>query len=454
MRVELEVPGDFDSAVLAEAERAAAAPDLAASVYQDATDIPFVTIDPPGSRDLDQAVHLERDGNRFLVHYAIADVAAFVQPGSALDDAARARGETLYFPDTRIPLHPQVLSEGAASLLPGEVRPAVLWRIALTPSGDVSEVHVGRARVRSRQQLDYPGVQSQLDSGRADPWLVLLHEVGELRLALARQRHAINLDLPEQQVVRDGSTWRLEIRAPLAVEQYNAEISVLTGMCAAQLMLSGNIGVLRTVPTPHGIVVDKLHRVAQALAIDWPHGAHPGDVLATLDPTNSKHVAFLEHAASLLRGAAYVAFDGSPPADSGHAGIGAPYAHVTAPLRRLVDRFASEVCLALSARTPVPQWTRDALPALPDLMQHADQLAHTVDRAVVDMTEAWLLRDRIGSTFDAVVIDAEESAGTVLLDDPPVRARCDGADLPVGERISVRLVSADVATRTVRFVRA
>jgi exoribonuclease R len=101
----------------------------------------------------------------------------------------------------------------------------------------------------------------------------------------------------------------------------------------------------------------------------------------------------------------------------------------------------------------VPGWVRAALPALPDEMQRADHLAHEVDRAVVDATEAWLLRERVGEVFDAVVVDADEHAGTVLLDDPPVRARCAGSGLPVGERIRVRLVSADVATRSVRFER-
>jgi exoribonuclease R len=87
-------------------------------------------------------------------------------------------------------------------------------------------------------------------------------------------------------------------------------------------------------------------------------------------------------------------------------------------------------------------------------MHRADQLAHEVDRAVVDATEAWLLQDRIGESFAAVVIDADAHAGTVVLDDPPVRARCDGAQLPVGQRISVRLTQADVEARQVRFDRA
>ncbi|HEX3337489.1 MAG TPA: RNB domain-containing ribonuclease, partial [Jatrophihabitans sp.] len=422
---------------------------------EDATDIPFVTIDPRGSRDLDQALHIARDGHGFLVSYAIADVAAFVTPGGALDAETNRRGETFYFPDARVPLHPPVLSEGTASLLPGQVRPAVLWRIALADDGTVRSADAHRARVRSTAQLDYDSVQAALDAGRLPEPIAALEDVGQARLALARARHAINLDLPEQTVEPDGNGgWSLRLRQELPVERYNAEVSLLTGMCAASIMLDGGVGILRTVPPPDQGAVASLRRAAMALGIRWPHSAHAGDVMAQVDRANPSHVAFIEHAVTLLRGAAYTPFDESAPAQPLHSGIGAPYAHVTAPLRRLVDRYASEICLALCAGSAVPAWVRAAMPNLPATMQRADHVAHEVDRAVVDATEAWLLRDRVGEIFSAVVIDAGDHGGTVVLNEPAVRARCGGADLPVGERIHARLVTADVHTRQVRFEHA
>src|SRR3954447_17344463 len=112
----MKVPGDYPPAAVAEAERAAREVSLGGHV--DATDIDLVTLDPPGSRDLDQAFALSgRADGGFDVVYAIADVAAFVQPDGAVGAEAHARGETLYRPDGRVPLHPPVLSEGAASLL-------------------------------------------------------------------------------------------------------------------------------------------------------------------------------------------------------------------------------------------------------------------------------------------------------------------------------------------------
>ena len=351
-------------------------------------------------------------------------------------------------------LHPSILSEGAASLLPGRVRPAAVWQIALAADGAVRTSAVHRARVRSTAQLDYAGVQAALEAGALPAPIAALPDVGRARMALARARHAIDLDLPEQVVERDGGGYALALRTQLPVERYNAEISLLTGTCAAAMMLAGGIGILRTVPSPDQHVISSLHRAAHALGIRWPDGEPPGDVLDSIDRAQPTHFAFVEHAAALLRGARYTPFDGAAPQEQEHTGIGAPYAHVTAPLRRLVDRYGTEICLAITAGQPVPEWVRAVLPELPDIMQRADHLAHEVDRAVVDTTEAWLLRDRIGEVFDAVVIDADEHAGTVVLDTPPVRARCDGDRIAIGERIRVRLVTADVAGREIRFERA
>lgn len=443
------MPGDFALPVVNEARRAARMVELP---DEDATDIPFVTVDPPGSRDLDQAIHIAPSGEGYLVSYAIADTAAFVEPGGAIDTEAQSRGETMYFPDLRVPLYPALLSEGAASLLPGQLRPAVLWRITLDASGEPRSVDVRRARVRSAAQLDYEGLQHQVDHSRPPDAVSLLPAVGELRLTLARRRHAIDLEAPEQNVVPAGpGRWTVALRTALPVEQWNAEISLLTGMCAARLMLDSGTGILRTVPPPDPQALRRIRRAAHALGIPWPEGAYPGDVLAGLDRGRGGSVALVEHAAALLRGAGYTVFDGTPPAQQLHAGIGAPYAHVTAPLRRLVDRYGSELCLAAGAGRPVPAWVRERLASLPETMAASDRRAHEADRAVVDATEAWLLHGRVGERFTALVIDAEEHAGTVLVDEPPIRARCDGAGLPVGQRVAVTLRSADVDRREVRF---
>ncbi|MFF0554870.1 RNB domain-containing ribonuclease [Streptomyces sp. NPDC004266] len=458
LRTELAIPEAFPPAVLAEAEAAAENPRLPP---YDATDLPFFTIDPPASTDLDQAMHLARraDGG-YRVHYAIADVAAFVTPGGAIDAEAHRRVLTLYFPDLKIPLHPAVLSEGAASLLPGEPRPALLWRIDLDAEGRRVATDVRRALVRSRAKLDYAGVQRRIDDGTAEEPLALLRDIGRLREALEAERGGISLNVPEQEIVERDHTYTLEYRAPLPADGWNAQISLLTGMAAADLMTAAGTGILRTLPTAPDGAVARLRRSAHALGVDWPHHVSYADVVRSADPTNPRHAAFLQECTTLLRGAGYTVFtDGHVPTPAVHAAVADEYTHATAPLRRLVDRYAGELCVAAVAGDEPPEWVRAALPALPDEMATGARRANTVERESVDIVEAALLRERIGEIFDAYVIDVKErepAVGTVHLEDPAVVARIEGGGtkLPLGEWLRVRLSAADPGTAKVLFAPA
>jgi len=470
LRRELELPAEFPPDALREAQEAAAiAPPSA-----DRTDIPFVTVDPVTSRDLDQAMELtRRAGGGYRVRYAIADVASYVRPGGALEAETWERGQTIYFPDGKVPLHPQVLSEDAVSLLPDVERAAVLWTIDLDADGGIVGIALERARVRSRAKLDYLGLQAAVDAGTAPEPIALLPELGALLARRAADRGAINLPLPEQEVEPDGAGWQLVLRAPVAVEEHNAQISLLTGMAAATLMLKGGIGLLRTMPAARPDAVAKLRAAAASLDVDWPAEASVGAVVASVAPASPRGAAFLNQAAELLRGAAYTAFDGEKPAETAHGGVGAPYAHVTAPLRRLADRYATEVCLALHEGRDVPRWAREALPRLPKCMATTDRVASAAERGAVSLAEAVLLAHRVGETFEAGVLDVDEDrpeaaakssqdpaagkqgnrrprGGKVAIDDPAVQARCLG-DLPLGDRIQVRLTQADPETREVLF---
>ncbi|MGB8652429.1 MAG: RNB domain-containing ribonuclease [Mycobacteriales bacterium] len=443
LRDELQIPEAFPPAVLAEAEQV-----RPAMPPTDLTEVPFLTIDPPGSTDLDQAMALRQVAHGYQVLYAIADVAAFVSPGGGLDAEAHRRGETFYAPDKRVPLHPPVLSEGAASLLQDQTRPALVWQLDLDADGKLVGTHVSRAVVRSRRKLDYPTVQDQIDNGTAAADLMLLKEIGLKRLEAARRRGAVDLQTPEQEVDAQG---RLTYRAQLPCEQWNAQISLLTGMAAAALMLQGRVGLLRTLPVPEQAAVDSLRRSAVALGIAWPEGTPYGEVLSALDPQQPAAAALLTLATRLLRGAAYTVIDDDPGELTVHSAVAAPYAHCTAPLRRLADRYVGEVCVALCAGEAVPQWVLDRLPELPEEMAEADRKAHALDRAVVDLAEACLLQQRVGETFRGVVVEANGNGGTVQLTDPAVRAKLDGRDLPLGTTVSVVLEQADPQTRSVRF---
>jgi exoribonuclease R len=435
--------------VLAEAAAVAAS---AALPDRDETAVPFVTIDPPGSMDLDQALHLARDGEGYRVRYAIADVPAFVAPEGALDAEARRRGQTIYAPDRKTPLHPPELSEDAASLLPDVVRPAYVWDLRLGPDGEVSSAEVYRALVRSTERHDYHQVQEAVDGGGATEVLMLLREIGEKRIALERKRGGASLPMPEQEVSEDGEDhYRLHFRPLVAAEDWNAQLSLMTGMVAAEMMLKGGVGILRTMPAPDPAAVARFRREARALGVDWREDQPYGDFLRTLNRTDPLHLALVHEATALFRGAGYTPFDGGAPEAREHAAVAAPYAHVTAPLRRLVDRFGLVVCEALCRGAEVPTWVREALPALPEAMQASDRVAGAVERACADAVEASVLADRLGEVFEAVVVDQRNTSGVLVqLHEPAVLAAADGR-AELGSTVRVRLVEADIATSTVRF---
>ncbi|MFT4043466.1 MAG: RNB domain-containing ribonuclease [Gordonia sp. (in: high G+C Gram-positive bacteria)] len=458
IRTELGVSEDYGDAALDEARHAV---DAHAHDREDHTDLPLVTIDPVGSMDLDQAVALRSTPDGFEVNYAIADVAALVVPDGALDTESRRRGSTIYFPDRSVPLHPRVLSEGSGSLLPGQTRPAVLWTIQVAGDGTVGSVRVRRALVRSVARLDYAGVTADAAAGTLHPSIAALPAFGELRHRVALARGAIELDLPDQEVHRDSDGWTLRLAPRTRADMWNSQLSLLTGICAGTMMADAGIGLLRTLPPAPAQTVASLRATAAALALPWPADVTAGRFLAGLPKDAPATLALMSHAGMLMRGAGYLALgvsESTPPAGAigpdelEHAAIGSVYAHVTAPLRRLGDRFATEVCLSVNARTPVPDWVIRALPTLPKILRGADSLAATADRDSIDLAESVILADRVGEEFDAVVL-AEATLkrkARIFISEPAIIADCDGAPHE-GAALRVSLTAADHATRTVRF---
>ena len=285
-------------------------------------------------------------------------------PGGAVDAEARRRGQTIYAPDGRIPLHPTVISEGAASLLAGEIRSAYVWRFELDAAATVTATTLRRARVRSRRQLTYAEAQAAIDNGSADESLHLLKEVGLGRIEIERGRGGASLNRPDEEVDFEDGHYLLVRRNPLPVEEWNAQISLMTGMAAAEIMLDGGVGILRTMPAPDDETLHNFRRQVAALGCPWPIEQAYGEYLRGLDPAQPKALAAVHAATSLFRGAGYTAFDGELPEERLQAAVAAPYAHATAPLRRLVDRFVLVTCEALVAGRPVPEWVREALPSL------------------------------------------------------------------------------------------
>jgi exoribonuclease R len=456
IREELEIRTDFSDEVVEEAIASAVAgpqipPGSGGTTVADRTDLPLVTIDPPSSMDLDQAFAGEKTASGWRVFYAIADVAAWVAPGGPIDQESQARGFTMYSPDARAPLHPAELSEAAASLLPDQDRQSLLWTIDLDDAGHLLDATLERAMVRSRAKLSYRDAADGIERGD-DPVLASLREIGLRREALEVERGAVSLNLATQEVVATDAGFDLVYDESLPVEGWNAQISLLTGIAAAKIMLDGGIGILRTLPRPRTRTIKELRLVARALDVDWPESATYADTVRSLDPSDPREAALIAQSARGLRGAGYVAFDGELPELTEHSAIAANYAHVTAPLRRLGDRYANECVLAVQAGTRPPDWVLEALPELPAMLGRARNKEGALERSTVDLVEAALLSGSVGQTYSGLItnVDEDKARVRVQLKDPAVVAYADGVG-ELGDVASVRLTDADVAKRRVRF---
>ncbi|MDQ8758150.1 RNB domain-containing ribonuclease [Sphingosinicella sp. LHD-64] len=442
IRTQFKVPESFPPDVLAAAEVAAK---RAPSDHVDRTDRPFVTLDPATSTDLDQAFVIDRAGSDLLLHYAIADVAWFVEDGDPIDVEAWRRGATLYLPDGKAGLYPPVLSEGAASLLPDGPRPAVVFTVRVAPDGTVGLDGVERAIIRSRAKLAYDKVaEADLPPGFAEL-------AGRIQAA-ERQRGAARVDPPEQEVASDGNGgFRLAFRPRLLSEDRNAALSLATNLAVANALQAHRTGLFRTMEAPDERAIGRLRQTARAFGLDWPAGTSLDAFEAGLDPADPKQAAFMLAIRRASPGALYVPFrDGVTP---WHAAMAATYAHATAPLRRLADRYVVQATLAIANGNPVPAATGEAFAKLPAVMARADAIAGQVERSVIDLAEAVMLSGRENEILPAVVTDIDGRGARIQLADLPVVARVDAHRVAPGDALRVRLTAIDADRRTVTFQR-
>ncbi len=446
IRAQFQVPASFPPEVLAAAEVAAR---RVPSEHADSTAIPFVTLDPATSTDLDQALWIEpaggSGGGDLLLHYAIADVAWFVADGDALDVEAWQRGTSTYLPGGKAGLYPPVLAEGAASLLADGPRPAVVFTVRVAPDGAVKLDGAERAVIRSRAKLAYDSVQGdQLPAGFA--------ELARRIAAAEAQRGAARVDPPEQEVERgaDGR-FTLQLRPQLASERHNAALSLATNMALADALFSAKTGLFRVMDPPDDRAVSRLRHTARAFGLDWAEAMPLGEFERSLDPAEPRQAAFMLAIRRAGNGASYEPYrDGKRP---WHAAMAATYAHGTAPLRRLADRYVVRAALAVANGQPVPEAVTAAFERLPAVMARADARSSQIERAVIDLAEAALLSGQEGESFDAVVTDLGENGARIQLCALPVVARAVAHGVQPGARIRVRLTAADTERRTLRFER-
>ncbi|WP_423605033.1 RNB domain-containing ribonuclease [Sphingomonas sp. MS122] len=442
IRAEFQVPDGFPPAVLAAAEIVAT---RAPTNHADWTHRPFVTLDPASATDLDQAFCIEAAGGDLILHYAIADVAWFVDEGGPIDAEAWARGETLYLPDGKAGLYPPVLAEGAASLLPDGPRPAVVFSVRVAPDGAVKLDAATRAVIRSRAKLAYATV-------RAEDLPADFAELSRRITQAEAERGAARVDPPEQEVSEgpDGAL-ALVFRTRHASEDRNAALSLACNMAVADALIAHETGLFRVMAEPSDHAVRRLRHTARAFGVDWPEQATLTQFERALDPADTRHAALMLAIRRAGNGAGYQPFRaGETP---WHAAVAASYAHATAPLRRLADRYVVQAVLAVAHGRSVPGYVSDAFARLPKVMARAGSRAGQVDRAVIDMAEAVMLAGNEGETFAALVTDIGERGASIQLRELPVTARVDASGLTPGDALAVRLTRADPHARQIAFER-
>ncbi len=443
IRNHLCVPQAFPPEVEREAQEVARRRPVEGPERSDRRDIEFVTIDPAGSMDLDQAFAGTRQISGYRVYYAIADVGHFVDPGGALDTESVVRGSTLYSPDGRAPLYPTALGEGAGSLLPDSDRPAVLWTFDVDARGLVTDVGVERSIIRSRRQLSYVEAQAEIDAPDVPEVLQVLKEVGSARQEVEKERGGVNLRIPDQQIEAtfEPAGYEVIYRTEFPVEGWNAQMSLMTGIAAGTLMMERGTGLLRTLPEPSDETVQGLRSSAAALGLPWPKAMAYQEFVRNLDPSRPKGAAMISAARVLFRGAGYTFFNGQNPEQPNHYAVAAPYAHVTAPLRRMADRLCNELLLLGDAEPPA--WLLEGLEVAPEIMRAADKRSRELESRMVDFVEAQMLAGRVGEVFQGLVVQTGAKGALIQVGRPAVMATAQGTGTKLGDQVSVRLATAD-----------
>lgn len=440
---QFQLPLSFSSEIESEAARAASDFQLEDGDRGDMTDLPFVTLDPATSTDLDQAFYLEQDGDSIVLYYALADIGAFVPHGGCIAQEAWNRGVTIYGIEGKIPLYPKILSQRGASLLPDGPRPAIMVMVAIEKDGTIRLLSVESIYCVSHAKLAYDALDMRE--------IPLLEEFAKRMWLNDLSRGAMRIDSPQQEVVADENEpggVRLELRSRLYSEVVNSALSLAVNIALGELLSEAGVGLFRTMDTPNESAIRQLRRSAHAFGIAWDVSESLYDLQRRLDPSNTNHQRFLLETRRSGGRASYEVF--SEQKKPWHSAIAATYVHATAPMRRLADRYVLDLALFVANRETVPDSLIEILSKLPGVMQRSENRANGVDRAVIDLMEAVSLQHRIGEVLDAEVVDAD--AGIVQTLEGAIRARA--TNLPRcnhGDKVKVRIAAADPAKRLVRF---
>ena len=483
-----EIPQAFSPSALREAEAAQPA-DLKGR--EDWRDLPLVTIDPPDAKDHDDAVHAAPDSDPnnkggYVVHVAIADVAFYVRPGSALDREAVTRGNSVYFPDRVVPMLPERISNDLCSLVPGEARGALAVRLVIGPDGRKRSHSFHRVLMRSAAKLHYAQAQAAID-GRPDditgpllePILTPLCAAYALVKLARDERDPLDLDLPERKILLkpDGTVDRVIVPERLDAHRLIEEFMILANVAAAEMLEKKALPLIYRVhdePT-----LEKVHNLQEFLkTLDLPFaktGAlRPSLFNRVLGQVRGEDYEPLVNEV-VLRSQAQAEYSAE---NYGHFGLNLRrYAHFTSPIRRYADLIVHRAlirALGLGEGALPESETLETLSEIAAQISLTERRAMKAERETADRLIAHFLADRIGATFQGRISGVTRAGLFVKLSDTgadgliPIRTlgteyynydetrhalvgSRSGAMHRLGDVVDVRLVEAAPVAGALRF---
>jgi ribonuclease R len=483
-----EIPQAFSPAALREAEEAKPP---ALKGREDWRDVPLVTIDPPDAKDHDDAVHAQADpdpNNRggYIVDVAIADVAFYVRPGSALDRDALARGNSVYFPDRVVPMLPERISNDLCSLVPGEPRGALAVRMVIGNDGRKRSHSFHRILMRSAAKLHYAQAQAAID-GRSDdttgpllaPILKPLYDAYAVVKRAREERDPLDLDIPERKILlkSDGTVDRVIVPERLDAHKLIEEFMILANVAAAEMLEKKSLPLIYRVhdePT-----LEKVHNLQEFLkTLDLPF-AKAGALRPAL--FNRVLAQVRGHDAEplvnevVLRSQAQAEYAAE---NYGHFGLNLRrYAHFTSPIRRYADLIVHRALirgLGLGEGALPETETVETLTEVAAQISLTERRAMKAERETADRLIAHFLADRIGATFQGRISGVTRAGLFVKLTDTgadgliPIRTlgteyfnyeearhalvgSRSGAMHRLGDVVDVRLVEAAPVAGALRF---
>jgi ribonuclease R len=481
----LEIPYRFPASVLKEAEEASEA---GLKGREDWRHIPLITIDPPDAKDHDDAVYAEPDPKvpgGHIVYVAIADVAAYVRPGTALDREAYIRGNSVYFPDRVVPMLPERISNELGSLKEGANKASLAVRMVIAPDGRKTGHSFHRVTFRSAAKLSYQQAQAAIDGNPDDKTGPILDTIlkplwaAYETMAIARDRRGpLNLDLPERKIILDKTGMVADIRTPERLEAMRL---------IEEMMIAANVAAAETLEKHHTPLIYRVHdspspEKLQALrdflaSLDMPFSKQDAVKLADFNRTlaRARSDGKLDQVQEMvLRSQAQAEYS---PANDGHFGLNLDrYAHFTSPIRRYADLIVHRA-LITALKLGDDGLTEQEIGKLDGIAQHissTERRAMIAERETSDRLLAYFLAEKIGVTFEGRISGVTRSGLFVRLKDTGadgfIPASTLGQDyyrfvdeqqamvgdrtgetFTIGDPVSVRLVEAAPVAGALRF---